>query len=918
MRRALVSLLLAVVVAALTPAAARSIDIAGGGSALPLPSGPGLRAGVGVVDFSWHVGAGSGQHGSDGNGLANALQGGETDPNLHGTKKGPSHGIQSRLTARALVLEGSNGERVALVKTDNYLAQDLLVRRAAQLVDPTLGLPHDRIVMSVTHDHSSPYYSTAAAGVWIFQDVWDVRAFEYQARQIAAAITEAATSMVPARLGATTVDFSGVKGNVAGRGTSTDGSPYGYPVDFGDQGVVVLRVDDVSGKKPVPLATWMNFGQHPESLAEYNLISADFVAPLERFVERDTGGPLVFSQGDVGSAEGPTDAGTLPDGTRRAWYHTGFAQSERFARLLADKVVEGWARIGEGDAQVPFTRDVPVNVFDAWVPGPVSHPYPAANACRADDTLAGDPGVGTAAECSRAGTGAPLPLAKLVEENLAMHGIHLAVPDNYDAPAFGAVEENARLHLQAVKLGDILLASCACEAQVDLILNLESRTDKVQGNIWDGFDWTADDCRREPAGTWTCRIGGVDRTGISAAAIAHMQQQVHEDALGWDDPLYAPFANDENPADIKGNFTKSELPADLGYTLAVGLGHTGDYNGYTVSYREYMARDHYRKALTSYGPHTADYMVTRLVRMAAALNGGPAYDPATDEPLGAVAVADEARQAALAALVGQISGPAYDGYEQTLPDDLNVAAVRAQPASIERFAGTSFSWVGGQNYVDNPVVRVERKKGKTWETFADQTGEVQVKVQLPAGVEGFADARVGSHEWVWTAGFEAFDPAPARVGQTPAGTYRFVVDGVARVGGTSKPYRVESAPFTVSRYTGLRPEPSVDASGNVVIPRALTYPTSYATSPFEFINDDEEDICRRCTFRAWARTGSLAAATVTVVRASGAVERIAAVVDGGRLVARTALQPNDTAYLAAFDATDAWGETNGTTVEIIR
>ena len=28
------------------------------------------------------------------------------------------------------------------------------------------------------------------------------------------------------------------------------------------------------------------------------------------------------------------------------------------------------------------------------------------------------------------------------------------------------------------------------EAQVDLILNLESRTDKVQDNFWDGYDWT--------------------------------------------------------------------------------------------------------------------------------------------------------------------------------------------------------------------------------------------------------------------------------------------------------------------------------------------------------------------------------------------------------------------------------------------
>src|SRR3712207_8780534 len=47
----------------------------------------------------------------------------ETDPHLHSTKKVPSYGVQSRLTARALVVEGTNGKRVALVKTDNYLAR---------------------------------------------------------------------------------------------------------------------------------------------------------------------------------------------------------------------------------------------------------------------------------------------------------------------------------------------------------------------------------------------------------------------------------------------------------------------------------------------------------------------------------------------------------------------------------------------------------------------------------------------------------------------------------------------------------------------------------------------------------------------------------------------------------------------------
>ena len=66
-------------------------------------------------------------------------------------------------------------------------------------------------------------------------------------------------------------------------------------------------------------AVWVNFGQHPESLDGYNLLTADFLGPLERFVQRETGAPLVFSQGDVGSAEGPGDEWRVnQDGTIEA------------------------------------------------------------------------------------------------------------------------------------------------------------------------------------------------------------------------------------------------------------------------------------------------------------------------------------------------------------------------------------------------------------------------------------------------------------------------------------------------------------------------------------------------------------------------------------------------------------------------
>src|SRR5688572_20864168 len=113
MRRALVTLLLAVALAgAAVPTTASVLS----GTTAQVPVAGGLQAGVGVADFSWHVGSGSGQHSTEGNGTVGIVTGDEVDPYQQTTKQRPSSGVQSRLSARALVFEGSNGERVALVK----------------------------------------------------------------------------------------------------------------------------------------------------------------------------------------------------------------------------------------------------------------------------------------------------------------------------------------------------------------------------------------------------------------------------------------------------------------------------------------------------------------------------------------------------------------------------------------------------------------------------------------------------------------------------------------------------------------------------------------------------------------------------------------------------------------------------------
>jgi hypothetical protein len=901
------------------------------------PGSTGLRAGVGVVDATWHVGASAGQYAGsqDPTDLSS-----EWDPNLQHVKNAASYGIASRLSVRALVLQSPGEQPVALVKDDNYLAQDILTRRAAQLLAADgSSVTYDHLLVSATHDHNSPYYATPAAGVWLFQDVMDLRMLEYQARAIAQAVEQAERTMRPARAGATTVPFPTFQGNIAGATVSEDGSPAGYPLQENDHGLTVLRVDGTDGR---PIATWVNYAEHGESLDGYDLVSADWLAPFQRYVDRGTGAPVVFSQGAVGSAEGPYEhaypkgqapsAYDGPDPVPAFWAHAGYAQAERGAHLLALRVLDAWRTVS-------FQRDPVVRMLTHWVAGPLSHPYPGVSNCRTGPTADGDPGAPVLGlpDCQRASSafGQTLPTPALYD---SLRAAGLPVPASYDAPAFGAVEENLRLKLQAVRIGDVLLASCACEPQSDLVKALETRTDTVQGNRWNGMDyavqaavdaaWPGRSVRAcyPVAGGRSCPdprdLTGQRRLTVPEAAFARMQAQINNPADGWDDPAYAPYANSEpsDPTQIKGNVTARELPAACGFRVSVGLGHTGDYNGYTVSYREFQARDSYRKALTSYGAHTADYLVTRLMALAANLRCGT---PVPAEPSDALALADEQRQQAEAVALGQLSSAALDGWSAQVPDSAGPAAPLTQPRSITRFDAATFRWVGGDNWTDDPTVVVQRRTGHRWQRYATQDGEVQTVLDQPGGIaDSLAAHRTGAQRWTWTASFEAFDAYPRAAvpgGQVPDGTYRFVVDGSIHQGGNVSPYHLESAPFTVRPWTGLRASAlTTRADGSISFTTApVAYPRTYA-SPIRFVHDDGGGLpgsgsvlCRTCTFRPWATQGTVTSAVVTVLDARGRrVRTVAARLTGDTWIADTRLRRGENAALLPGGLHDAFGETN--------
>lgn len=894
-----------------------------------------IKAGVGVVDASGFLGASAGQYADASTGPGQTGNGG-LDPQLYSTIKLGTYGIASRTSARAIVVEGSNGERVALITSDSYLAQDLVLRRTAQLLAVgSSGIRYEQLLHSASHNHSAPYQLTESAGVWVFQDSFNPIAFEQQARALATAVEKAVANLKPARMGATVVQHTIVKDNIVGPSTALDGTPAGYPRDFNDNDLTVLRFDDISDATPKPLAVWTNFGQHPEGLDGHHLVSGDFVTAMRRSFERATGAPLLFSQGDVGSSEGPYDRDsndTLPDGIRRAWAHVGWAQVERAGYILAEAAREGFDAIGRGDAsvRVPFTSDFPVGIRNFWTAGPLSHPYPSVSNCNSAQTFEGDVGVPIAGlpDCARSEDNGFPGLGDVFGPIFGNVPAGTPIPGHYDGPGHPAVEENQRLHLQTVRLGDVLLASCACEAQVDLILNLKSRANTITGDIWDGFDYACllPENFSDPLcavqnvlyAPTPARIAKMPGSLSDAAKVAHFRAQVHNDARGWDEPANVLAAQGSEPADITqiwGNFTKEELTPALGYPLVVGLGHSGDYNGYTVSYREYMSRDSYRKALTSYGPHTADFMVTRLVRMAGAMKGGPAV-PA--DPLAAQASVDEQRQVAQATMTGQITSALFDGYTRALPDDAGSVQVLTQPADITRLQATSISWLGGGNSHDNPQVRVEREVAGGWQFFAGQQGEVQSFLAFPKTQQELLSAKSGQFEWRWTASFEAFDPLPRGIGQTPAGRYRFVIDGQRIAGGKLAAYTLTSAPFAVTPWRGVVVQDGQISAGSVsvLVPDSV-YPRSYTLPGIAAIADDARTtVCRTCTFRPWAVGATAASVKVSVTRKNGARETIAASLRDGRWLADTKLALGDAAVIAVGDAQDAFGEINGEPLQL--
>jgi hypothetical protein len=297
------------------------------------------------------------------------------------------------------------------------------------------------------------------------------------------------------------------------------------------------------------------------------------------------------------------------------------------------------------------------------------------------------------------------------------------------------------------------------------------------------------------------------------------------------------------------------------------------------------------------------------------------------QPTDPIAALDEIRQAAEADVLGRISSAYYDGWSAVIPDSAGPARIETQPHSLDRFNDATVTWVGGDNWTDDPTVVVERRKRGAWHRYADQSGAIQVVLDSRPALTTTALRRLsGTQEWRWTASMEVFDAFPrADVpgGQVPNGRYRFVIQGHIHRDGAVHHYRLSSNAFHVSAWRGIsvrRLEVNDRRAMFTIAP--IRYPRMPREHPskLRFYRDDHGGtrkpgssiVCITCTFRPWASKGHVTSAFVQIVKRSHVVRRIRAHrLPGTRTwIASVQLSHGERVVVPAGAVRDGYGETN--------
>ena len=214
----------------------------------------------------------------------------------------PVQAIESDLTATALVLADERTKVVVLAIDLSIVGIDLSLRepRPAQdlraRIAEALDIPVAHVLLNTSHTHSGvalPDYMPDTAE----QMALKARYRESLARGLVDAAVEADDRLQPARIGCGWGDSAvGVYRREIRDGRDVLGDVPDHPID---RTVGVIRVDDLDGD---PIAVAFRYSCHPVTMGPRSaVVSSDFPGVARAVVERTIGGLALFLQGGGGN-----------------------------------------------------------------------------------------------------------------------------------------------------------------------------------------------------------------------------------------------------------------------------------------------------------------------------------------------------------------------------------------------------------------------------------------------------------------------------------------------------------------------------------------------------------------------------------------------------------------------------------------
>lgn len=249
-------------------------------------------------------------------GLSIGVASGDITPELgmqltgYAVRQGGATAIDEPLLLQAVVLRDDAGTTAVILAADMAVIDVEHARRLRAACAEAAGTAESRVLLNVSHSHSSAgigsYTAAFPAEQRRLHEAYWQRLLDVAVNTVRAAVAR----LEPARMA---VGWGECAGNVNRRQRDPGGDIVlgEEPSAPCDHSVGVVRFDDLRGR---PLAVLFRYSCHTVTLGpRTNRASPDFVGPARRLVESALGCPGVFLQGCAGNVNPATGIGQDDD-----------------------------------------------------------------------------------------------------------------------------------------------------------------------------------------------------------------------------------------------------------------------------------------------------------------------------------------------------------------------------------------------------------------------------------------------------------------------------------------------------------------------------------------------------------------------------------------------------------------------------